>query len=65
MICQVCKKKFSAGNNPITGEPNGFGLMFEETGKKIFNVCTICMKYNYEAVIAKAEEFKKGGMDDG
>lgn len=61
MICQVCGLHFKSGKNPITGVPNGVGMKFEETGDKIFDVCSFCMMYRYNEVIAKVDEFKKEG----
>ena len=57
MKCQVCGKSFKIGNNPITGVPNGVGLQFEDTGDKVFNVCSFCISYKKRAVAEKAAEW--------
>ena len=63
MICRVCNKRFTFGNNPITGAPNGFGLQFDETGDKLFNVCSTCLVYRQSRVIEMTEAFKEGIID--
>lgn len=60
IVCNVCGKTFKAGNDPITGIPNGFGLQFEETGNALFNVCSFCIAYRNSKVIEMAEKFKGG-----
>lgn len=59
MKCEVCGKKFTIGNNPITGIPNGLGLKFEETSDKVFEVCSFCMAYRNKKMIEIAEEWKR------
>ena len=62
IICMVCGHSFRNGNNPITGNPNGFGMVFLERPNDVFNVCSSCMMFKHKAVIRTAEEFKKGGL---
>ena len=62
MICKVCGKRFMVGNNPITGLPNGLGLQFEETGDKVFNVCSTCVCYRKKKMLECAEKFKRGEL---
>lgn len=58
--CMVCGRKYRPGNNPISGIPNGIGLVFP---KGVFNVCSICVSYNYEKAIKKAEEWRDEADD--
>lgn len=60
MKCMVCGKIFEAGNDPKTGIPNGIGLVFDEAGQKVFNVCSSCVSHRNEEAIEKAEKFRRG-----
>ena len=42
--CLRCGKEFKAGNNPVTGVPNGVG--FQMSDGKTYNFCSMCIGYH-------------------
>ena len=58
--CMVCGRMYCPGKNPISGVPNGIGLVFR---KGVFNVCCTCISYNYMKAIEKAEEWRDEADD--
>ena len=60
LVCMVCGKKFRPGNNPITGVPNGIGMVLPNTGT-LFNVCSFCLSYRNAKVLQIGQELDQKG----